>query len=135
MQFVDTNIFIRFLTKDDPKKAAACYKLFEKATKGKIKLQTTESVIAETVYILCSKRLYHLSEERVAEVLTPIIRIRGLIIPYKTVILTAFSTYVKYKLDFEDALLLAHMYRIKTNEIYSYDYGFDKVPQVTRLEP
>jgi predicted nucleic acid-binding protein len=31
MQFVDTDIFIRYLTKDGPKKAEACYRLFERA--------------------------------------------------------------------------------------------------------
>ena len=52
MQFVDINIFIRFLTKDDPKKAEACFDLLQRAEKGEINLQTTESITAETVYVL-----------------------------------------------------------------------------------
>jgi predicted nucleic acid-binding protein len=31
MQFVDTNIFIRHLPRDDPDKAQACFELFQRA--------------------------------------------------------------------------------------------------------
>ncbi len=57
MVFIDTNIFIRFLTKDDPVKAAACYRLFEQAQRQEIELVTSEAVIAEVVFVLSSKRL------------------------------------------------------------------------------
>ena len=52
MQFVDANLFIRFLTRDDPEKAQACFELFQKAKKREILLTTSESVIAEVVYVL-----------------------------------------------------------------------------------
>lgn len=135
MQLVDTNIFIRFLTKDDPKKAASCLRLFEAAAKGKVKLYTIESIIAEVVYILSSKQLYHLSREKIAESLDPILRLRKLTVPYKTTILRALVIYRQNNVDFEDALLVAHLLRIKTNELYSYDRGFDRIPDLKRLEP
>ncbi len=34
MRFVDTNIFIRYLTNDDPRKAQACFDLFQRAKQG-----------------------------------------------------------------------------------------------------
>ena len=54
-RFVDTNIFIRFITKDDPVKAQKCYLLFQEAKNNKILLTTTKSILAEVVYILSSK--------------------------------------------------------------------------------
>lgn len=51
MTFVDTNIFVRYLTKDDPAKAQACYELFKQAAANQITLTTTEAVIAEIVYL------------------------------------------------------------------------------------
>ena len=52
MIFVDTNIFLCFLTNDDPRKADACEQLFKKAVSGKESLFTTELVIAEIVWVL-----------------------------------------------------------------------------------
>jgi predicted nucleic acid-binding protein len=36
MPFVDTNIFLRYLTKDDPDKAQACFELFKRAEANQI---------------------------------------------------------------------------------------------------
>ncbi len=35
----------------------------------------------------------------------------------------------------QDALIAAQMERQRITEVYSYDRGFDQVPEVTRLEP
>ncbi len=55
MPFVDTNIFLRYLTRDDPDKAQACFELFKRAEANQITLTATETVIAEVVYVLSSK--------------------------------------------------------------------------------
>lgn len=49
MQFIDANIFLRYLTRDDEVKAQACRALFDKAQENNIALTTSESVIAEVV--------------------------------------------------------------------------------------
>jgi len=41
MRFLDTNIFIRFLTDDVPEKADACEKIFKKAVEKEETLFTT----------------------------------------------------------------------------------------------
>jgi predicted nucleic acid-binding protein len=46
MRFLDANIILRYLTKDDPAKAHACFTLFQQVKQGREELQTTESVIA-----------------------------------------------------------------------------------------
>lgn len=135
MQFVDTNIFIRFLTRDDEEKADACLLLLKKARSGEVKLQTTESVITEIVYILSSKKLYKLSRLDILEKVALILKIRGLTIPHKRILLRALDVYSQTALDFEDAVLIAHMQRTKSRELFSYDAGFDKIPSVRRLEP
>ncbi len=66
MQFVDTNIFLRHLTNDDPVKSPACLELFRKAQRKEITLTTSESIIAEVVYVLVSAKLtYQLSPEEI----------------------------------------------------------------------
>ena len=137
MQFVDTNIFIRYLTKDDPEKAAACYRLFEQANHNEIELTTSESIIAEIVFILSSKRLYNVSRHDVRIRLYPLISLPGLKLANRRQYLRALDLFSDNTIDFEDALAIAAMERQKIVEVYSYDKDFDHIKggDITRLEP
>jgi predicted nucleic acid-binding protein len=59
MQFIDTNVFLRFLTRDDFAKAERVKALLEQAEKGEVELTTSESVISELVFVLSSSNLYN----------------------------------------------------------------------------
>ena len=52
MKFIDTNIFIRFLTNDSPEKADACEHIFREAAEKHECFFTTEMVIAEIIWVL-----------------------------------------------------------------------------------
>ena len=134
-QFVDTNIFLRYLTKDDPEKAPACLALFQQAQQSRVSLTTSESVIAETVYLLSSKKVYRLQPQEVQRRLAPLLHLRALGIEHKNTILTALDLYGAYDMDFEDCLSVAHMERQQLTEIYSYDQDFDQVQYIQRREP
>jgi predicted nucleic acid-binding protein len=135
MQFIDANIFIRHLTRDDPEKAQACFDLFRRAERNEISLLTSEAVIAEVVYVLSSKQLYALSREEIRELLHPLLSLPGLKLTHRRVYLRALDLYATYPIDFEDALVVAQMERQKVTEVYSYDRDFDQVAGITRLEP
>ena len=62
--FVDTNVFLRFLTNDDPVKAKRAGILFRQATKGQTQLFTSLLVIAEIIWTLES--YYHLGKADIA---------------------------------------------------------------------
>ena len=62
--FVDTNVFLRFLTNDDPAKAKRAETLFRDALRGKIKLATSLLVIAEIIWTLES--FYKLEKSDIA---------------------------------------------------------------------
>lgn len=47
--FVDTNVFLRFLTNDVPEQAAAVEALFRRAAAGEVRLVTNTMVVAEIV--------------------------------------------------------------------------------------
>ena len=135
MQFVDANIFLRYLTRDDPEKAQACLLLFQQAERGEVTLFTTETIIAEIVYVLSSSRLYNLSRQDVRNRLTPLLTLPGLRMPKRKVALRALELYESHNVDFEDALAVAHMEQLGIEAIISYDRDFDRFPQVTREEP
>ena len=133
--FIDTNIIIRFLTKDDPEKQRACYDLFKQAQENKIILTTSESVIAESVFVLASKKHYHLPPEEIKSRLLPILSLRGLKLAHRKMLFRALDLYAFLAIDFEDCLSIAHMERQKLEEIYSYDQDFDRVASLKRIEP
>ncbi len=136
MRLIDTNIIIRYLTKDDPVKAAACQQLIQDITSGKDYAETTESVIAEAVYILSSSKHYSLSHEDVVTNLAPVVQLRGLTVPRKRILLRALALYKQYRhLDFEDCINAATVESKSPSAIVSYDRGFDKIPGITRQEP
>lgn len=134
-RFVDANIFLRYLTRDDPHKAEACFRLLEKAKTGDAALATSESVIAEVVFVLSSPRLYGLSRAEVRARLYPLLALEGLKIPDRRKFLRALDLYANHTLDFEDALTVAEMERAGIEELFSYDRDFDAIGSVRRIEP
>lgn len=135
MQFIDANIFLRHLTRDDPVKAERCYELFKRAQANEVELTTSESVIAEVVYVLSSsKQLYQLSREEIRARLYPLLLLPGLRLAHRKMYLRALDLYALYPIDFEDALAAAQMERQKITEIYSYDRDLDRL-DLRRLEP
>lgn len=136
MKYLDTNVILRYLTRDDPVKAQACYDFFQRVKTGEEVVITCEAVITEVVYVLASTKQYRLSREDVRARLVPILSLKGLHLPLQRVYLQALDIYVEHpRLDFEDALLVAHMAKRKVKEIVSYDEDFDRVPSVTRVTP
>ena len=133
--FVDTNIVVRLLARDDPAKTARCRTLFERAARGELALVTSESVILEVVQVLSSPRLYRMARTDLVAVLRPLIEIRGLRLDHKQTVLRALDLYETTNLDFTDCLSIEHARRAGLDGIYSYDRGFDRVPGVRRLEP
>ncbi len=135
MEFLDTNIILRYLTRDDPTKAQRCYALFQQVKRKQIRLVTSESVLAEVVYVLSSRSLYNQPRENVRTLLLPIISLPGLKLANRRVFLRALDMYASTHLDFEDCLSIAHMERLKVNTILSYDQDFDRVKGIQWREP
>ncbi len=136
MRFLDTNIIIRYLTRDDEAKAAACFDLFERVSRGEEEVTTCEAIITEVVYALSSRAHYGLPPDEIRARLAPVLAMRGLRLPNKQLYLRALDLYAAYpSLDFEDLLLAAYMERDGIQELYSYDRDFDRISGVRRVEP
>lgn len=133
--FLDTNILIRYLTKDDPEKAARAYAFLLQVEQGTTLATTAEAVIAEVVYVLSSKALYNVPRPTISQRLTAIIDLPGLRLPNKPIYRRALDLYATTHLDFVDCVVVAQMERAKLTQLLSFDQDFDKIPGITRVEP
>ncbi len=135
MKYIDTNVFIRYLTNDVPKKSARCKKLFKQAEQGLINLYTSESTVAEVIFVLSSKKLYNFTRDKIYVLFIPLLSIPAIKIQDKPVMLLALDLYRKYNFDFADAVAVAYMAEHQISKILSYDTDFDQVVSIKRVEP
>ncbi|MEW5785697.1 MAG: PIN domain-containing protein, partial [Bacillota bacterium] len=120
MYFVDTNLFIRFLTLDDPEKASRCKTLFEKARTGETRFFTSELVIAELVWVLQSPGTYNQKPERIRELLLPLLTMKNLNFPNKELYPAILELFASNTIDYINAYNAILMQRKGITDIYSY---------------
>ncbi len=131
--FVDTNLFLRYLTKDDPGKYERCRAVFKKAVGGKVSLLTSEMVIAELIWTLLS--YYRVPKAEVIEKVSIIISTPNLHVVDRTIIADALVLYSQKNIDFIDAYNALFMKFHGLEKIYSYDEDFDAIEGIERKEP
>ena len=132
--FVDTNIFIRYLTNDDPAKADKVELLLNKAAEGKILLITAEMVLAEVVWVLES--FYGLKNSTIGPMIKAILATPGLDVINGSLVEKAIDHYLTHNIDFIDGYIAAVMERKKIDEIFSYDKKhLSRIQEISRKEP
>ena len=132
-KFVDTNIFLRYLTADDRVKYGRCRELLKSAIDGKIQLATSGMVIAELAWTLLS--FYKVPKVDVVEKLSLIIGTDQIFIPDRELLAEALVLYGRKNIDFIDAYNAVFMGHHGMSEIYSYDKDFDRIEGMERKEP
>lgn len=132
--FVDTNLFIRYLTNDDPAKADKVEKLLDDAAAGTLKLVTTEMVLAEIVWVLESG--YSLKNTAIAPLVRGILATPGLEVINAPLVARAIELYETANIDFIDGYIAAVMENRGITELYSFDRKhISRIKKIVRLEP
>jgi predicted nucleic acid-binding protein len=132
-KFVDTNVFLRYLTKDDPSKYERCRAMFKRTLEGEITISTSGLVIAELIWTLLS--YYKVPKAEVIEKVSVILGTKNLLIPDKDVLADALVLYARKNIDFIDAYNAVFMKYQGLREIYSYDEDFETIEDIGRKEP
>jgi predicted nucleic-acid-binding protein len=117
--FVDTNVFLRFFVKDVASHYEKARALFEKAENGKLKLETSELVIAEIVWVLES--FYGFTRKEITDVLTTLLASRNLKIASHAKITHAAGLYSTGNMDFIDAYNIAYMRSKAYTRVATFD--------------
>lgn len=102
---IDTNVVIRFLTKDHEELSEKSAEIFNKIEKGEIKAKITDSVLAEIVYVIM--KIYGRDRGFTANIIKKILDLKGIINRDKTQLKKALNIFVNQKIDIVDALLLS----------------------------
>jgi predicted nucleic-acid-binding protein len=127
--FIDTNLFLRYLTNDVPVQADAVEALLQRAANGKINLVTTSVVIAEIVWTLES--YYELEKKEIQEMVFGILNTHGLAVMESDLVLQAIVRYVDKNVDYIDAFNAAWMVKNNVEKIYTFDqkhfHRFEKI--------
>jgi predicted nucleic acid-binding protein len=103
--FVDTNVFLRFFTKDDEGQHTQAAHLFEQARDGKLSLVTGPPVLFEIAWTL--KSAYRLSNEKVLHFIDAIAAIPNMTLIDKETVAEALGMARRSHQAFADAYIAA----------------------------
>lgn len=129
--FVDTNVFLRTIIKENNQAFNECLSFFQLINNGKIRGVTSTLVIMEINFVLLS--FYKFPKAKVQQILESILNLPYLKIIDCFNIQEAMESYKKTKIKLVDCLL-ASILRKKNLEIISYDLDFEKL-NINRLAP
>jgi predicted nucleic acid-binding protein len=132
--FVDTNLFVRYLTDDDREKANRVETLLNEATGGEIKLITSDLVMAELIWVLESS--YDLKPAAITPMIRAILATPGLEVINGAVVGRALEIYQDQNVDFVDGHIVALAEKLNISEIYSFDKKhLSRIENIKRIEP
>ncbi|MBT9537089.1 MAG: PIN domain-containing protein [Nitrospirae bacterium] len=117
--FVDTNVFLRFFIRDVESFYHKAMSLFEKAESAQVKLETSDMVIAEIVWVLES--YYDFSKPEIREVVDTILETKNLKVANHSRVKEAVDLYSSGKMDFIDAYNIAYMKAKDFKKVATFD--------------
>ena len=133
LYFIDTNIFLRILIKEDEKIFNECYKLLELIRERKIKSFTSSLILAETNWVLDS--FYKFEKPKIIKALRSILNLKGLKIIDEVNPAISLEIFQNHNVKLIDALIASNPAILnKTMTIISYDKDFEKI-DIIRKEP
>ncbi len=117
--FVDTNVFLRYVTNDVPEQADAVEALLKRAAGGEVQLITNSLVICEIVWTL--EKHYRLPRPAIREQVLAILNTPGLEVAEDDQVLQAIHWYVERNVSYADAQNAAWMMAKGIDAVYTFD--------------
>ncbi|MBI5749357.1 MAG: PIN domain-containing protein [Nitrospinae bacterium] len=117
--FIDTNILIRILVKDDDIKRKSCEKLLEKAKRKEVILYILPVAIIEIVWVL--EKYYKLDKKVIRELVEAILNTPELKCEMEDVFKKAIKSYEEKNIKFADAVMGYWGLERGFSTVYTYD--------------
>ena len=132
--FVDTNILIRLIVKDDDIKRKAIEKLFEKANQKKIILYILPVAILEIVWVL--EKFYKLDKKTIREFIEAVLNTSEIKCDMENVFRSAIKIYEEKNIKFADAVMGCWGLDKDISTVYTYDEkDFKRIPGLNVKRP
>ena len=139
MIFLDANVVLRALIHSpDPaiqRMNDSAADLLRRTERGEVEVTTSDAVIAEVAFILTAKAHYQLAVDDAAGRVATLLRLRGVKLRDKRVILRAFDLWTDNpNLGFVDALTASYAQQPGI-ELATFDSDFDRISGIARWRP
>lgn len=133
MYFIDTNIFLRSIVKEDESAYEDCKNLILDLEENKLQAKTSHLVLSEVVWVL--KSFYDFTKEEIVVATQNIPSLEGLSFSENFNRDIAIQIFKKNNIKFIDAMIVSHSKILdKEMKIISYDQDFNQL-DVERVEP
>ena len=128
---LDTNVLIRYLTRDNPEQAEAARALLQGLTTNGPGFICREVVI-EVVWVL--ERSYRFRRERIANIVVELVATDTLVIEDDNDVAQAAAAYREGSADFSDLMILAAANRVGAQPLYTLDRRFARLDGTELVE-
>lgn len=116
--FPDTNVLVRYLTRDVESLYARTKGFFDEVKEGRTRAIILESVIAASIYVLT--KMYAVPKEKAAQSLIDLLRYKGIANDDQTELIRALRLFSERNIDIVDCILCA-----KSTGPERYLFSFD----------
>ncbi len=128
---LDTNVLIRFLTRDDREQAEASRKFIQRASDEKTVLFINHMVLCELTWVL--KVTYNYSRESIAEVIEGILFTRQFEFEDKDLAMEGLKAYRTAKAGFADCLIGVRNRAAGCESTVTFDHATGSLDEFTLL--
>ena len=122
--WLDTNVVLRFLTRDPAPLAQRADRLLARAEAGDIALRLTPVIVAEIVWTLASQ--YRQRPERIATAVGAVLRADGILADDREALIEALDLMVERRVSFPDAYVAVSARRAD-EPVCSFDADFKRL--------
>lgn len=129
--FIDTSVFIRFLTQDNREKFEECKGFFEKIGLGRLRPYTSNIVILEIIFVL--SRIYKFPRKTILARLKVLLQLRNLNLIEKTNTPQALKLLGRFDVKYGDCLIATQLPARML--LATYDEDFKKMRLRNLIEP
>lgn len=129
---LDTNVIIRFLTKDDAILHPRAEEIMQAVAEGRLTVVCDPVILAEVVYVLIS--FYKLPRPEILKLLLPIVESNSVRIPNKSRYASALKMYAEGKAHYADSCACAAALEDCEGRLLSFDRELSKIKGIDRKE-
>ena len=129
--FIETSVWIRYLTADDEEKFGDCVDLLKRIDNGKIIPYISAIVLLEIYFVLFS--VYKFNKKVIIKAIEKLLLTKNLVLIEKTSTKKSLKLLAKYGVKFSDVMIAGQI--PDGVSLCTYDTEFKKIDKLRLVEP